>query len=164
MFYAFKSNPGFGFIQVGQEYLYPEGSIPKDSIQITNEQHNDFLTKQVAGLQSCFDIVNGKWVYTEPAPLTTEEQDRMIQSKLIDAVQNFMDKKSQDHGYDNLLSVVTYAEEPANPVFQKDGIAFRAWRSEVWAYCYAQLAAVKAGTRTVPSTTQLISELPALTL
>ena len=62
MFYAFKSNPGFGFVQVGQEYLYPEGSIPVDAIQITDEQHNDFLNKQATGENNSFDIVDGKFV------------------------------------------------------------------------------------------------------
>lgn len=164
MFYAFKSNPGFGFVQVGQEYLYPEGTIPADAIQITDEQHNDFLNKQATGEHSTFDIVDGKWVYTPPSPPTAEEQAVLIQNELVAAIQHFMDDKAHDKGYDNLLSAVTYADEPVNPQFQKDGIAFRVWRSKVWEYCYAQLAAVKAGTRTAPTAEQLISELPVLTL
>lgn len=164
MFYAFKSNPGFGFIQVGEEYLYPEGSVPADAIQITDDQHSDFMQKQAIGQQDCFDIVNGQWAYKEPPAPSIEEQQAAAQRKLVDAVQNFMDLKAQSKGYDSLLSAVTYAEEPSNPQFQKDGITFRAWRSDVWAYCYAQVAAVKAGTRTLPTSDQLISELPALTL
>ena len=164
MFYAFKSNPGFGFVQVGQEYLYPEGSLPVDAIQITDEQHNDFLNKQATGENSSFDIVDGKWVYTAPPPPTAEEQASAIQNELVAAIQHFMDEKAQSKGYDNVLSAVTYADEPSMPTFQHDGIAFRAWRSQVWAYCYAQLAAVKTGTRAVPTSEQLISELPALTL
>ena len=164
MFYAFKSNPGFGFVQVGQEYLYPEGSIPVDAIQITDEQHNDFLNKQATGENNSFDIVDGKWVYTAPPPLTAEEQAAVIQNELVAAIQHFMDTKAQTKGYDNILSAVTYADEPSMPAFQHDGIIFRAWRSQVWAYCYAQLDAVKTGTRAVPTSEQLISELPELTL
>ena len=164
MFYAFKSNPGFGFVQVGQEYLYPKGTIPADAIQITDEQHNDFLNKQAIGENSSFDIIDGQWVYTPPPPPTAEEIAAATQKELVAAVQHFMDDKAQVKGYDNILSAVTYADESSMPEFQRDGIAFRAWRSAVWSYCYEQLAAVKAGSRTVPTTDQLISELPELTL
>jgi hypothetical protein len=75
-----------------------------------------------------------------------------------------MDKKAQEIGYDNLISAVTYADEPLVPAFQTEGLAFRAWRSLVWAYCYSVLAAVVAGERQIPTATELIAELPVLSL
>ena len=161
MFYVFKSDPGFGFIEVGCEYLYPQG-VPADAIQITDEEHADFLQKQAEGTHEGFNIIDGKWVYTAPPAPTIEEQQAMLQRQLTAAVQSFMDQKAHEKGYDNLLTAVTYAEEPSNPKFQKEGMAFRTWRSEVWAYCYDQVAAVKAGKRTAPTGDQLISELPEL--
>ena len=80
------------------------------------------------------------------------------------AVQLFMDHVAQEHGYDSVATAVSYAEEPAVPKFQSDGRAFREWRSLVWAYCYAQLDAYKAGTIEKPTVEQLIAGLPALSI
>lgn len=88
----------------------------------------------------------------------------IIAKRLTDAVQAHMDATAKARGYDNLMSAVTYADEPTILAFQEEGMAFRAWRSQVWDYCYAQLAAVLNGQRAVPTVEELISELPALVL
>ncbi|WP_341519815.1 hypothetical protein AABC73_14785 [Pseudomonas sp. G.S.17] len=66
--------------------------------------------------------------------------------------------------YDSVENAVSYAEEPAVPKFQNDGIAFRAWRSLVWAYAYEQLALVLAGGREQPTVEAFLLELPVLEL
>lgn len=79
------------------------------------------------------------------------------------AVQGLMDKVAREHGYDDIKTAVTYAEEPAVPKFQIEGQAFRAWRSLCWDYCYAQLDAVKSGERERPaSVEEFLLELPEL--
>lgn len=110
------------------------------------------------------DKVTKRPVVKPPYVLTPEEQQAITQKQLTDAVQAHMDKTAQTKGYDNLLTAVTYADEPAIPKFQTEGIAFRAWRSAVWDYCYAQLAAVLGGERQVPTAEELIAELPVLEL
>ncbi|WP_346829445.1 hypothetical protein ABDX87_20040 [Pseudomonas abietaniphila] len=80
------------------------------------------------------------------------------------AVQAKLNGAAQDRGYDSISTAISYAEEPAVPKFQKDGKAFRAWRSMVWAYAYEQLAAVKAGEREQPSVDAFLQELPTLDL
>ncbi|WKN20789.1 hypothetical protein [Azotobacter vinelandii] len=80
----------------------------------------------------------------------------------VSAVQAHLDAEARALGYDDIRSAVTYADEPAVPKFQAEGIAFRSWRSLCWDYCYAQLAAVDAGEREAPTAAQLVSELPAL--
>jgi hypothetical protein len=102
-------------------------------------------------------------------PLTWKPPERpktpeQIQKELTDAVQAHLDGRARERGYDDIKSAVTYADEPAVLQFQLEGRAFRAWRSLVWQYCYAQLDAVLAGTRTVPTPEQLIDELPPLVL
>jgi hypothetical protein len=92
-----------------------------------------------------------------PAP--TEGQ---IVAGYMGDVQRHMDATAVTFGYDNLLSVVSYADEAAVPRYQTEGQAFRAWRSKVWAHCEQVKADVDAGTRTAPTSEQLISELPAL--
>lgn len=86
------------------------------------------------------------------------------QKELTAAVQAHMDSIAKTKGYDNILSAVTYADESGVPTFQAEGIAFRAWRSAVWEYCYAQLAAVLKGEREAPTAAELITELPELVL
>ena len=99
-------------------------------------------------------------VVPEPYVPTAEE----IKQSLINAVQSHLDASARARGYDGILSAVTYADDATVSTFQTEGIAFRTWRSLVWAYCYAQLDAVLAGTRTCPTAEELIAELPALGL
>lgn len=80
------------------------------------------------------------------------------------AVQAKLNGAANDRGYDSISTAISYAEEPAVPKFQKDGKAFRAWRSMVWAYAYEQLAAVKAGEREQPTVEAFLEELPTLEL
>ena len=78
------------------------------------------------------------------------------------AIQNTLDTAAIAARYENIASAVSYAEEPAVPKFQNEGIAFRAWRSKVWAYAYEQLALVLAGVREQPTVEAFLLELPAL--
>jgi hypothetical protein len=79
-------------------------------------------------------------------------------------VQAKLDGAAQANGYDSVSTAISYAEEPAVPKFQNDGIAFRKWRSLVWAYAYEQLAAVKGGQREQPTVEAFLQELPTLEL
>jgi len=80
------------------------------------------------------------------------------------AIQAHLDTAARGRGYDSISTAVSYAEEPAVPKFQSDGMAFRAWRSLVWQYAYQELAKVKAGEREIPSLDVFLAELPALSL
>lgn len=84
-----------------------------------------------------------------------------IQKKLVDAVQEYMDKKAQELNYDNCLSVCSYFNSGVEK-FDKEGDAFRTWRSAVWQKCYQVLDECLAGTRSVPTSQELIEELPLL--
>jgi hypothetical protein len=92
--------------------------------------------------------------------------------QVIAAVTSNFEQATQDHlnaaavaaGYDDISTAVSYAEEPAVPKFQNDGIAFRKWRSLVWAYAYEQLAKVLAGEREQPTVDEFLGELPVLEL
>jgi hypothetical protein len=95
-------------------------------------------------------------------PEIAAKEQTKIKRTLTDAVQRHLDATAQAAGYDDIKSAVTYADEPAVLKFQQEGQRFRAWRSLVWAACYAMLAAVMAGTRTVPTVDELLAELPAL--
>ena len=96
--------------------------------------------------------------------LTRPSKVADTKTQLIAAVQRCMDAQAQAHGYDDIFTAVTYAEESAVAKFQTEGKAFRAWRSAVWAFCYAYLDEVTAGTKPVPTEAELIALLPALSL
>lgn len=98
----------------------------------------------------------------EPYVPTPEEVAEQTKQQLIWSVQNHLDTAARQLGYDDIKTAVTYADEPAVPKFQTEGKAFRAWRSLVWAACYATLADVLDNKRDVPTVDELLAELPVL--
>lgn len=93
-----------------------------------------------------------------PAAVPTEAE---VIAGYMAAVQEHMDDTAVQFGYDNLLSVISYADEPAVARYQTEGQQFRAWRSQCWATCESVLAAVRAGQRVAPTDAELLAELPA---
>jgi hypothetical protein len=152
MFYS-KSTGGFYDRAIHGE------DIPSDAIEITKADHASMLAGQATG-KSIVGDANGRPILEDP-PAPTAAQ---IVKALTDEVQHHLDTAAQAYGYDDIKSAVTYAEEPAVPKFQQEGIAFRAWRSLCWAYCYDVLDAVQSGERAQPEIADLIAELPALSL
>lgn len=100
-----------------------------------------------------------------PDPEFTPEQiQASIQDSFESAVQSLHDTTAQKYGYDSIRSAISYADDPTVAEFQAEGQAFRTWRSLCWQYAYAQLAAVKAGTISVPSLADFLARLPASNL
>jgi len=93
------------------------------------------------------------------APVKSAAQ---IQDDLVKSVQSVLDTAAREHGYDNIVSACSYAAAPN--VFQAESVKFLSWRADCWAHCYAVLADVTAGTRTIPTEAELIAELPSLVL
>ena len=93
-----------------------------------------------------------------PEPEFAEAQiAEQTKQMLITAVQNMLDSAAKAKGYDSILSACSYAAYP-NP-FQAEGQEFVAWRGAVWAKCYEILGEVKAGTRPVPTVSELLAEI-----
>jgi hypothetical protein len=139
-----------------------------------------YFTGAVADVDEALGVPDG-WVLTEPPKLKAGEfakwtgiwlvtidrpaQDTAaITRQYEQAVQAKLDAAAVAARYDSIATAVSYAEEPAVPKFQADGIAFRAWRSLVWAYAYEQLAKVLAGEREQPTIEAFLLELPELVL
>jgi len=91
-----------------------------------------------------------------PPPTTAE-----IIAQLTLAVQGHLDTTARQRGYDSVLSATTYATS-GSAKFKAEGQACVAWRDGVWAKCYAIMADVTGGLRSVPTPQMLISELPAI--
>lgn len=151
--YFSKATGGFYSVEIHGD------NIPADAVEITIEQHAALLEGQSQGKIIGADGVGNPVLIDPPAP--TQEQ---VVASYSAAVQSHMDAAARAAGYDNINTVVSYAEEPAVAKFQVVGAAFRAWRSLCWAYCYTQLDAVEAQERTQPTIEELITELPPLVL
>lgn len=95
---------------------------------------------------------------TTPEPPTFEQRQVAFRGH----VQEYMDSMARALGYDDIKTAVTYAEEPAVPRFQNEGKALRAWRSMLWAACYALLDKVKSGEMEEPTLEELPGLLPLL--
>lgn len=95
------------------------------------------------------------------AHINPPKSAEQVKQEKIQVIQNHLDSAAKDYGYDDIKSAVTYADEPAVPVFQEQGKAFRAWRSLVWAKGYELLAAVDGGAP-IPTDEELINALPTL--
>lgn len=132
--------------------------IPDDAIDISDSEYLDLLDGRAQGKKI---VINA---FARPELQAVKMSDEEILQRLRNGIQSHMDTVAVAAGYDDIRSAITYADEPAEPRFQAEGQAFRAWRSLVWAYCYKQIDAVNGGVRDIPTLEELIYELPALAL
>jgi hypothetical protein len=103
-----------------------------------------------------FDL---RWVDDPPAPPPSQEQIKaQIKSQLTATVDDYLNSEAQASGYDSIISACSYAGAP-NP-FQAESQAFITWRGNVWATCHTIMADVEVGTRAIPTSEELVSELP----
>lgn len=134
------------------------GEVPFTASSDDTEAHGvELYTKAIAG-----DF--GEIAPYVPPVVSQEELLAQIQREKTLLVHQHMDSVAQQYGYDNITTAVTYADEPAVPKFQDEGIAFRAWRSLVWDVGYQIIAEVLQGTREVPTDEEIIAELPEFTV
>ena len=57
------------------------------------------------------------------------------------------------------ISIATY-DNDHNPQFAAEAATFKAWRSAVWTHFYRVIDDVNAGTRQMPTKSELLAELP----
>lgn len=103
-----------------------------------------------------------KWLSEGNTPLPVDPPTpEQIQADFTARIQQRLDTFAATRGYDGILSACTYAAS-ANAQFSKEGQYCAAARDATWAKGYEVMNAVKAGTRSMPTWAQLVSELPAL--
>ena len=132
-------------------------SIPTDAIEITAAYHAALLAAQSQGKRIAPDAT-GYPVAVDPPPPTTEQ----IIAQYTAGVQQHLDSFARTRNYDGILSAATYATS-AVPKFKAEGQYAVEARDATWTKCYEILAAVKAGSRPMPTLDELLAELPVLT-
>ena len=83
------------------------------------------------------------------------------QTRLSAAVQAHVDATARSQGYDSALSCVSYIDSTV-ATYRAEAATMRDWRDAVWTRCYELLAEVQAGTRPVPTESELIALLPRI--
>jgi len=129
--------------------------MPDDVVDVTDEEHSALMLEQEQGKRITFS--NGAVVAVDPPPPTDAE----IQAGLVSAVQQHLDDVARTRNYDGILSLCTYATSSVEQ-FAAEGQAGIAWRDAVWEYCYQVLDDVQAGHRNIPTSQNLILELPTI--
>ena len=94
-------------------------------------------------------------VLSQPAAIVR----KVLITRATAAVQAHMDKQAQVFGYTDMLFAASYAAS-THIKFGAEGRALSAWRDACWECCHKMLADVDAGTRTYPTDSALIGELP----
>lgn len=87
-----------------------------------------------------------------PIPVTMDD--------FIAALEARYDQEAQTKRYDNRFTCALRAGYPGP--FQSQGIAFGSWMDDCNAYAYEQMDLVLAGERPMPTTAELVSELPPM--
>jgi hypothetical protein len=118
-----------------------------------------------------YQVINGEVVHVGK---TEEQLQKETQEKLqiiMNAIQIMLDTTAKENGnWDNMMS----ARASAKPILETDSIkakamkdnanALEAYYFEVWGKAYAIEAEVKEGTRPMPTTDEVLAELPEFVL
>lgn len=84
-----------------------------------------------------------------------------IKRRKSKVIQDWLDSKAHERGYDSILSAVSYSTDSIGP-FYAESLVYSRWRSDCWATGYQILADVENGLIPLPSDAELILMLPAL--
>lgn len=105
--------------------------------------------------------VAGEYTY-EKNPWPDEEIFNNKMLSFQSAVQTHLDNLAKSWGYDNIVSLCSYAGN-SHPKYSAEGAAGLSWRSSVWDHCEKELAKIAAETRIEPESIEsFIAELPVI--
>ncbi|MDQ0454668.1 hypothetical protein [Rhizobium paknamense] len=86
--------------------------------------------------------------------------DEVLKRRYQLAIQEMMNAKARERGYDSMTTAVTYSGDK-NATFAAEAAALKDWRSDVWVYSLAELEKVIAKQRPIPTIADFLTELPA---
>lgn len=117
-----------------------------------------------------FNEATGRWTQdwtiteiTDPEILA--ESDRIdaeeLKQRYVGHVQNHLDAKAREHGYDDIKSAALRAAYPGP--YQQEGTTLATWMDECWFLTFELLAEAQAGADELTQE-QLIAQLPACSI
>lgn len=77
------------------------------------------------------------------------------------AIQAHVDQTARSRLFRDGVTLASYTAS-TNPQWASEAEAFVAWRDQVWAYAYQELARVQSGDREQPTVSEVLAELPAV--
>lgn len=77
------------------------------------------------------------------------------------AVQTHVDEVANSRLFRDGVTLASYTMS-TNPQWAAEARAFVAWRDQVWAYSYQELARVQSGEREQPTVLEILAELPPI--
>jgi hypothetical protein len=131
-------------------------NVPLDSIEITDEQHQELIISQSQGKIISTDK-SGNPVAIDP-PDPTQDQ---IFSSFESATKTMIDAFCKTWGYDSILSAASYSTSK-NLQYANESDALTNWRDAVWTSYINLVASVKSGLTPIPTSIEsFLSTLPA---
>lgn len=153
---VFHFDPETGVLVGSSEAM--ESPLEKDKLLIPANATEIVPPEPIEGTVSVFR--NGAW-QQEHVPVPEPTPDPVpTEASYSNAIQAMMDAKAREHQYDGIQSAVTYRGDP-NTKFAAEAEALFTWRSTVWTYATAQLAAAMAGSRSQPTVVDFVGEVQA---
>lgn len=134
-------------------------NIPDDAVPVTDELRQQILDEEYSGSMVRVPGPDGL-----PRTVPRQDSEATIIRRFERRVQQWLDDLAKRHGYDSIMTAVSYANEYSIPRFQEQGAAFRHLRSLVWDHCYATLDAVKRGEQPMPDIDQFIAGMPMVSI
>ncbi len=127
--------------------------IPSNAIKLTEAEYKE-LFHQINDNRKVVEVIGGVISLVDPV-ISTET----IMKEMEIGLQNYLDAKAKEYSYDNIMSAISYADEPSVPKFQREGRAFRKWRSLFWVAANQYAVSVLAGDLQPPSSLENVIEL-----
>jgi len=81
-------------------------------------------------------------------------------SKLVN---DLLDAQAIELGYDSTLTIVSFSDDDANPVWQAEAKAFKVWRSQVYNALHSIQNKITSGTGVIPEDYVFLSSIPKFT-
>lgn len=129
----------------------PETGLVMASASLESKQVPEWAAHHVARGLECVEtsalvaagssrVVEGEIVAMSPEGFSSMVAESEIRSRYAGYAQAWMDAYALSWGYDDLRSAASYVGDPFAR-FAAEGLALRNWRSAVWAYLDAAVAA-----------------------
>ena len=106
-----------------------------------------------------------EWVINWTTQTIERDEVKRVEAKISSiqtSVQDMLDSKAQEKGYDTIISACSYTGYP-NP-FKVESELYTEWRGNVWATCYQILGEWENGIIPEPSEEEVLAQLPELAI